>query len=219
MPAAGTLAVYAGASVVITKRSPTNAIGPSQRTNNRLRAPTNLYGKAVRVRHTVAASIIAFDNVIVARRHALGHHLQPKAVAQGDDAHHQGGLVGGGADLAHERLVDLDLRDGQVVEVVEVAEADAEVVHRAAHAQLHELLEGAEGGLAALQGEAVWDRGAERFTSFELLATGLRQGTNQYNNRSDDLGPAPMGIAFQLAGSAPRHRTPPHQIWHRGYWG
>ncbi len=71
---------------------------------------------------------------------------------------------------------------------------------------------------ATLEGEAVWDRAAARFTAFDLLATGPRQGTNQYNNRNDDLGPAPMGIAFQLAGSTPRDRTPPHQIWHRAYW-
>jgi hypothetical protein len=71
---------------------------------------------------------------------------------------------------------------------------------------------------ATLQGTAVWDSSQQRFTSFELLATGPRQGTNQYNNRADDLGPAPMGIALQLAGSTPRDRTPPHQIWHRAYW-
>jgi hypothetical protein len=72
---------------------------------------------------------------------------------------------------------------------------------------------------AALSGEAIWDATQERFVSFELLASGPRQGTNQYNNRGDDLGPAPMGIAFTLAGTRPSDRTPPHQIWHRGYWG
>lgn len=71
---------------------------------------------------------------------------------------------------------------------------------------------------AALCGEAIWDRATERFTAFDLLAAGLRRGTNQYNNRADDLGPAPMGIAVQLAGSSPQERTPPHQIRHRGYW-
>ena len=72
---------------------------------------------------------------------------------------------------------------------------------------------------ASLFGEAVWDRARERFTSFEMVATGPRRGTNQYNNRGDDLGPAPMGIALTLAGNDPKDRTPPHQAGHRGYWG
>jgi hypothetical protein len=71
---------------------------------------------------------------------------------------------------------------------------------------------------ATLVGEATWDEALGRFTAFDLLAAGPRWGTNQYNNRADDLGPAPLGIAFTLAGSAPRDRTPPHTIYHRGYW-
>lgn len=61
-----------------------------------------------------------------------------------------------------------------------------------------------------LQGEATWDDERGAFTAFELVATGQRWGTNQYNFRMDDLGPAPMGIAFVLAGSAPSDRTAPH---------
>jgi hypothetical protein len=72
---------------------------------------------------------------------------------------------------------------------------------------------------ATLSGEAVWDSAAQRFVAFELAAAGPRWGTNQYNNRGDDLGPAPMGIVFTLAGSDPKDRTPPHQSGHRGYWG
>jgi hypothetical protein len=72
---------------------------------------------------------------------------------------------------------------------------------------------------AALYGEAEWDSGRGRFRSFDLLAAGPRWGTNQYNNRQDDLGPAPLGIAFELAGSAPRDRTPPHTLYHRDYFG
>jgi hypothetical protein len=71
---------------------------------------------------------------------------------------------------------------------------------------------------AALAGEATWDDHQGVFTSFELVASGPRWGTAQYNNRADDLGPAPMGIAFSLAGSEPRDRTPPHQIHHRDYF-
>jgi hypothetical protein len=75
------------------------------------------------------------------------------------------------------------------------------------------------GFAATLVGEAEWDARARRFTRFDLLAAGPRWGTNQYNNRQDDLGPAPLGIVFQLAGSEPRDRTPPHTIYHREYFG
>ena len=64
-----------------------------------------------------------------------------------------------------------------------------------------------------------WDAGPGRFVAFDLLAAGPRRGTNQYNNREDDLGPAPMGIAGVLAGTAPRDRTPPHTIHHPQYFG
>jgi hypothetical protein len=71
---------------------------------------------------------------------------------------------------------------------------------------------------ATLYGEAEWDEAAGRFVAFDLLAAGPRWGTNQYNNRQDDLGPAPLGIAFELAGTAPRDRTPPHTVYHREYF-
>jgi hypothetical protein len=72
---------------------------------------------------------------------------------------------------------------------------------------------------ATLVGEATWDEARGAFTAFDLVAAGPRWGTNQYNNRADDLGPEPMGIAFTLAGAEPRDRTPPHTIYHRDYFG
>jgi hypothetical protein len=69
----------------------------------------------------------------------------------------------------------------------------------------------------ALWGEATWDAGRGAFTAFELVAAGQRWGASQYNNREDDLGPQPLGIAFTLAGDAPSERTPPHclRTWRR----
>lgn len=71
---------------------------------------------------------------------------------------------------------------------------------------------------ARLYGEATWDRAAKAFTAFDLVAAGDRWGTNQYNFRYDDLGPAPLGIAFTLAGSMPSDRTAPHGLrtWRAG---
>lgn len=70
-----------------------------------------------------------------------------------------------------------------------------------------------------LSGEASWDDKQGRFVNFELVAAGPRWGTSQHNNRRDDMGPEPIGIAFTLAGNEPRDRTPPHTVYHRDYFG
>jgi hypothetical protein len=69
-----------------------------------------------------------------------------------------------------------------------------------------------------LIGRARWSEAAQRFIGFDLIATGSRWGASQYNSRLDDLGPAPIGLAFRLAGDAPRDRTPPHCIGHPDYF-
>jgi hypothetical protein len=69
-----------------------------------------------------------------------------------------------------------------------------------------------------LLGHATFDRATGRFVAFELLALGSRWGATQYNGRADDLGPAPMGVAFTLAGDAPADRVAPASMWGYG-WG
>jgi len=65
-----------------------------------------------------------------------------------------------------------------------------------------------------LLGELVYNTTTERFERFDLLAVGDRWGGTEHNARQDDLLPAPMGVAFELAGSAPADRTPPHaNLW------
>ncbi len=65
-----------------------------------------------------------------------------------------------------------------------------------------------------LRGELTFDTVEGAFTRFDLLAIGDRWGGTEHNGRFDDLPPAPMGIAFQIAGSTPADRTPPHaNLW------
>jgi hypothetical protein len=68
-----------------------------------------------------------------------------------------------------------------------------------------------------LEGEAVWDRSKEKFTKFELVAAGSRWGATQYNGRSDDLGPAPIGYLFQLASDQPHDKVPPSEFHSYGW--
>ena len=49
-----------------------------------------------------------------------------------------------------------------------------------------------------LHGKAVYDERQGRFLLFELVAAGQRSGSDEFNFRSDDLGPAPMGVAYIL---------------------
>jgi hypothetical protein len=55
--------------------------------------------------------------------------------------------------------------------------------------------EGGRGFDAKLHGKAVWDSGASRFRSFELLAVGTRSGSTSVNFRFQEP-PSPLGVAF-----------------------
>lgn len=70
---------------------------------------------------------------------------------------------------------------------------------------------------ATLLGRAKFDRPKGRFVEFELLAVGTRWGGTQYNARGDDLGSAPLGIGFTLAGDTPPERVAPAFIWGYGW--
>ena len=63
-----------------------------------------------------------------------------------------------------------------------------------------------------------YDRRHDRFSRFDLIVLGMRWGGSEHNCRWDDLDPAPMGIAFELAGDTPSVRTPP-QGSGAAYWG
>lgn len=49
-----------------------------------------------------------------------------------------------------------------------------------------------------LYGQAVWDRKAEAFRSFQIVAIGERAGAATFNQRGEDKAPAPMGVLLEL---------------------
>jgi hypothetical protein len=69
---------------------------------------------------------------------------------------------------------------------------------------------------ARLLGRAVYDLKQGKFTTFEVVAVGMRWGGTVYNGRTDDLAPAPMGICFTLAGNSPAERVAPFTL-HYGW--
>jgi hypothetical protein len=67
---------------------------------------------------------------------------------------------------------------------------------------------------AVLLGDARYDRAAGRFVAFRLLAVGQRHGATEFNQREDDPGPAPMGIAMELApAGSPRVAPSLHHVY------
>ncbi|MBA2288863.1 MAG: hypothetical protein H0V98_00585 [Chloroflexia bacterium] len=70
---------------------------------------------------------------------------------------------------------------------------------------------------AAICGQASCNEEAQTFEALELLLAGQRSGAHQYNVRTNDAGPAPIGFSLELAGNSPWERTQPHvmRTWTR----
>jgi hypothetical protein len=68
-----------------------------------------------------------------------------------------------------------------------------------------------------LYGRGKFDIGSERFRSFEMAALGTRYGATQYNGRTDDFGPAPIGYALVKAGNTSAERVAPANYWSYGW--
>jgi hypothetical protein len=68
-----------------------------------------------------------------------------------------------------------------------------------------------------LLGRATYDLEKRKFTRFEMLALGTRWGGSQFNQRADDLEPAPIGTLFVLAGDSPMERVAPAFFRHYGW--
>lgn len=67
-------------------------------------------------------------------------------------------------------------------------------------------------------GSATFDTEKKRFTSFEMIALGIRWGGTRHNGRYDDPGPSQMGWAFVLAGDSPAERIAPAHLWDAYDW-
>lgn len=85
----------------------------------------------------------------------------------------------------------------------------------AGYEDMHEPKEHERGVQTQVLGYATFDRESERFTDFRLLALGTRWGGTQYNGRSGDLEPGPIG--FLLVPADPDLRIPPSSVWRYGW--
>ena len=63
-----------------------------------------------------------------------------------------------------------------------------------------------------LFGDIEYNRSRQCFEKFDVLAAGMRWGATSFNHRFEDIGPAPLGFAFELASDAKIDRIPPRWI-------
>jgi hypothetical protein len=69
-----------------------------------------------------------------------------------------------------------------------------------------------------IRGELLFDAEARKFQSFRLLAAGMRSGAATYNFRFDDMGPSPIGFAFELLDDKPENRIKPKFLMWEYFW-
>ena len=108
--------------------------------------------------------------------------------------------------------------DGQHVRLQ--LEGRSRAVHHGAwpvagYEDMHNPKEQERGVQTQLLGYATFDLASKRFTDFQLLSIGTRWGGTQYNGRSGDLEPGPIGFLFVPAD--PDLRVPPSSVWRYGW--
>jgi hypothetical protein len=59
------------------------------------------------------------------------------------------------------------------------------------------MVSGARGYDAKLYGQGTWD--GTKFTELDMVVMGMRRGRAAFNQRENDLGPAPMGVTLSLS--------------------
>ena len=90
---------------------------------------------------------------------------------------------------------DEDLKGGSL-SLEKVSEADQVNSYRLVGSA--ELRRGGLSFSPTLFGSAAFDTRKQVFTEFRLIAVGQRSGKGSANGRETDLGPAPMGVCFEL---------------------
>ena len=81
--------------------------------------------------------------------------MKAQAARQADDGHHDGPVFRVIGEVAHKRLVDLELVDRKPLEVTERRVARAKVVNRQAHAALVQVFHDLDGAQRVLHGHAL----------------------------------------------------------------
>src|SRR6266511_1959004 len=120
------------------------------------------FGRARRLGEQVAlhfiAGVVAEKGELEFRLHTLRGNRFAEAAAECDDCFDDGVSVGFGTDVTHERLVDFDAVEGEMLEVAEAGIAGAEVVDGEMDPHLRHLAQGLRNGdLRGIEEDALGD--------------------------------------------------------------
>lgn len=69
-----------------------------------------------------------------------------------------------------------------------------------------------------IRGKLVFDSKAKTFSSFRVLAAGNRSGADLYNSRFEDMGPSPIGFAFEMLDSDTASQIKPKFLLWKYFW-
>ena len=89
--------------------------------------------------------------------HAFGDHRQAEVMGHGNNALGDRCIMMVGGDFLDERAVDLDLVDGQPLEVAEAGKTGAEIIESNAHPQRLEPVQGVDGLFSVMQQNRLGD--------------------------------------------------------------
>jgi len=104
--------------------------------------------------------------------HAFGDHRQAQVVCHGDNALSDGGVMTISADVLNERAVDLDLVDGQTLELAEAGKTGAEIIQGNAHPQRLEPVQRVDRLFSGMQQNRLGDLQLQLLTPQTLFLQG-----------------------------------------------
>src|SRR5262249_22788077 len=105
----------------------------------------------------LVATIGAQDAQLLLGFDAFGAGDDPEAVAETEDRANDGSRIAIAFEIADERSIDLDLVEREAAQAAERRISGAEIVHRDAHAQRLQLLQGGEVRLDVAQQQRLGD--------------------------------------------------------------
>ena len=131
--------------------------------------------------------------------HALGDDLQLEAARHADDGAHDGGIIRVADDVAHERLVDLELVHREPLEVGQAGIPGAEVVDRQAHPQRLEAPHSLQHLLGIIE--------QQRLGQLQLQARGLQPGVCQRLRDAEQQVAAPAPVKWLVVAATDRREV------------
>ena len=128
------------------------------------------FGKEIPLKNIAAT---ALQEIHLKRRfHAFGDHRQAQVMGHGNNALGDRCIVRVGGDFLDERAVNLDLVDGQTLEVAEAGKTGAEIIERNANPQRLEPVQRVDRLFSVMQQKRLGDLQLQLLTTESVFLQG-----------------------------------------------